>query len=87
MEQRLARLSAEDLSALIVLSAQVWVELPPWTRLDYEAALGREHALQVADASVDLPRLEPEDRYLRLIERSLLVDAHPADRRLFQALR
>ena len=63
--------AAEDLSALIVLSAQVWVELPPWTRLDYEAALGREHALQVADASVDLPRLEPEDRYLRLIARSL----------------
>ena len=63
--------AAEDLSALIVLSAQVWVELPPWTRLDYEAALGREHALQVADASVDLPRLQPEDRYLRLIERSL----------------
>lgn len=63
--------AAEDLSALIVLSAQVWVELPPWTRLDYEAALGREHALQVADASVDLPRLKPEDRYLRLIERSL----------------
>ncbi|MEJ2328375.1 MAG: HAMP domain-containing sensor histidine kinase [Gammaproteobacteria bacterium] len=49
--------AAEDLSALIVLSAQVWVELPPWTRLDYEAALGREHALQVADASVDLPRV------------------------------
>ena len=63
--------AAEDLSALIVLSAQVWVELPPWTRLDYEAALAREHALQLADASVDLPGLKPEDRYLRLIERSL----------------
>jgi two-component system osmolarity sensor histidine kinase EnvZ len=63
--------AAEDLSALIVLSAQVWVELPPWTRLDYEAELGREHALQVADSSVPLPLIEEKDRYLKLIESAL----------------
>jgi two-component system osmolarity sensor histidine kinase EnvZ len=63
--------AAEDLSALIVLSAQVWVELPPWTRLDYEAVLGREHALQVADASEPLPLLEEKDRYIKLIEHAL----------------
>lgn len=63
--------AAEDLSALIVLSAQVWVELPPWTRLDYAAELGREHALQIADNSAPLVAVDDKDRYLKLIENAL----------------
>ena len=63
--------AAEDLAALIVLSAQVWVELPPWTRLDYEAELGREHALQITDNSAPLVAINDKDRYLKLIENAL----------------
>ena len=63
--------AAEDISALLVLSAQVWVELPPWTRLDYEAVLQREHGLLIADATHELPLIETRDDYLNLIEQSL----------------
>lgn len=63
--------AAEDLSGLLVLSAQVWVELPPWTRLDYQAVLQREHGLLIADAVQELPLIEKKDQYLKLVEQSL----------------
>lgn len=41
----LGRRSADDLSGLMVLSAQTWVELPPQTRAAFEEELLRSHAL------------------------------------------
>ena len=53
----LAQREANDLSALMVLTAQTWVELPPRTRAAYEAELSRSHALRIradmARAGVD----------------------------------
>jgi two-component system, OmpR family, osmolarity sensor histidine kinase EnvZ len=40
-----AEQSADDLSGLVVLSAQTWVELPPATRPAFEAELERRHGL------------------------------------------
>lgn len=39
--------AASELAALIELSARVWVELPPWTRPDFEAELRDHHNLRV----------------------------------------
>lgn len=41
----LAERSADDLAALMVLSAQTWAELPPDTRPAFEAELLRQHRL------------------------------------------
>lgn len=43
----LAQREANDLSALMVLTAQTWAELPPQTRAAYEAELTRSHALRI----------------------------------------
>lgn len=39
--------AATELAALIELSARVWVELPPWTRPDFEEELRSHHGLRV----------------------------------------
>ena len=46
----LAERSADDLAALIVLSAQTWVELPPGTRHAFEIELARNHHLRIRKA-------------------------------------
>lgn len=43
----LAQRSADDLAALLVLSARTWVELPPATRPDFEAELRLSHGLDL----------------------------------------
>ncbi|MDA8225203.1 MAG: ATP-binding protein [Betaproteobacteria bacterium] len=43
----LARRSADDLAALIVLSAQTWAELPPGTRPAFEEELSEHHHLLI----------------------------------------
>ncbi len=43
----LAQRSADDLAALIVLSAQTWVELPPETRPAFEQELHQHHHLRI----------------------------------------
>ncbi len=45
----MAERSADDLAALIVLSAQTWVELPPETRPAFEQELATHHQLRISN--------------------------------------
>jgi two-component system osmolarity sensor histidine kinase EnvZ len=49
-----AQRSADDLAALMVLSAKTWAELPPATREDFERELARQHGLRLAQAAEPL---------------------------------
>ena len=42
--------SADDLAALLVLSAQTWAELPPETRPDFETELMIAHSIKLSVA-------------------------------------
>ncbi|BCB26279.1 ATPase [Sulfurimicrobium lacus] len=53
--QPMAKRSADDLAALIVLSAQTWAELPPQTRPDFELELAEKHNLWLFQATTLLP--------------------------------
>ncbi len=46
--------AAEELAALLELSAKVWIELPPWTRSDYERELRERHGLRIGGADAAL---------------------------------
>ncbi|HUW28566.1 MAG TPA: ATP-binding protein [Sulfuriferula sp.] len=63
--------SADDLAALMVLSVQTWVELPPETRPYFERELAVHHHLLIK--SVDAPLAARADSFLnsRYIEESL----------------
>lgn len=64
--------AADDLAAFLVLAAQIWVELPPYTRPDYEREMLRRHNVQILQ--VEAPhrgRLAPNS-YLRFLEAALL---------------
>lgn len=67
----MARRSADDLAALMVLSAQTWVELPPQTRQDFELELARKHNLWLLDSTTSLPDNEHYIPYLSLLENAL----------------
>lgn len=57
----MAKRSADDLSALLVLSAQTWMELPPETRKDFELELIRKHQFMLFE---DLPPLPARTEFL-----------------------
>jgi len=67
----MAQRSADDLAALIVLSAQTWVELPPATRPEFERELAENHHLRIS--KVDNLAEVPAERFLnsRNIEAAL----------------
>lgn len=67
----MAQRSADDLAALMVLSVQTWVELPPQTRPYFERELSVRHHLLIK--RVDTPLKAPAGRFLnsRNIEQSL----------------
>lgn len=67
----MAKRSTDDLAALMVLSAQTWVELPPQTRPDFELELARRHNLWLIDSKTTLPDYKHHNPYLMLLERSL----------------
>jgi two-component system osmolarity sensor histidine kinase EnvZ len=67
----MARRSADDLAALIVLSAQTWVELPPQTRPDFELELAAKHNLWLLETAAELPGHDRFLPYLSLLERAL----------------
>lgn len=67
----MAKRSADDLAALIVLSVQTWVELPPQTRQDFELELARQHNLWLLENASALPDFEHYNPYLRLLEQAL----------------
>ncbi len=71
----MARRSADDLAALIVLSAQTWVELPPQTRGDFELELARKHNLWLFEADSALPDSDHYQPYLALLEQALSARA------------
>ena len=63
--------AAEELAALLELAAKVWVELPPWTRADYEAELNARHGLRIAPAQAPLSPAEVQPEYLQRLEAAL----------------
>ena len=67
----MARRSTDDLAALMVLSAQTWVELPPKTRPDFELELARRHNLWLIDSKTSLPDYDHYTPYLMLLEQAL----------------
>lgn len=68
----MARRSAEDLAALMMLSAQTWTELPPQTRSAFEDELVREHNLWLqADVSTPLPVHAHYYPYMSFLEEAL----------------
>lgn len=79
----MAQRSADDLAALIVLSAQTWVELPPATRPDFHDELVAGHQLWLAVPDVPAPPgagMPPRAPYARLLAQALQrragADAH-----------
>lgn len=67
----MARRSVDDLAALMVLSAQTWVELPPQTRQDFELELARKHNLWLIESTTVLQDYDHYIPYLSLLEQSL----------------
>ncbi len=65
------QLAARDLAALLELTAKVWVELPPWTRPDYERELRETHGLRVRGRVAGLPRPALRADYLDHVEDDL----------------
>lgn len=74
--------SADDLAALVVLSAQTWTELPPDTRPDFETELKNAHNIRLLKAEQPL---EAPDRLQFYIYQRLLQLA--LERRLGEAAR
>ena len=65
------RQAAEDLASFLVLVAQIWVELPPETRPDYERELMARHQLRIMQAEAPLPSSPVSRSYLRYLEAAL----------------
>jgi len=67
----MARRSADDMAALMVLSAQTWVELPPEARKDFADSLAKNHDLWLSKVNTPLPDNRPFLPYLHLLESAL----------------
>ena len=67
----MARRSADDLAALLVLSAQTWVELPPETRKDFELELAQKHQFMLYEDAAPLPPRTGYFPYLSLLDSAL----------------
>lgn len=67
----MAKRSADDLAALLVLSAQTWLELPPETRPDFELELAHKHQFVLFEDVSPLPPREGFLPYLTLLDSAL----------------
>lgn len=67
----LGQRATEDLAALMVLSAQTWVELPPATRADFERELSERHGLRIGPTREPLPATTSYLPYRLLLETAL----------------
>lgn len=67
----LGRRAADDLAALMVLSAQTWIELPPQTRPDFARELAERHGLVLETAPSPLDEHATLLPYRRLLEAAL----------------
>jgi two-component system, OmpR family, osmolarity sensor histidine kinase EnvZ len=63
--------SADDEAALLVLSAQTWVELPPDARPYFELEMAESHDLIISEARQQMPELESYPRYFELLKSQL----------------
>ncbi len=63
--------SADDEAALLVLSAQTWVELPPSARPYFELEMAENHDLIITEAKQDLPEVDAYSTYFDLLRRRL----------------
>lgn len=63
--------SADDEAALLVLSAQTWVELPPEARPYFELEMAESHDLIISEARQELPELEAYPQYFSLLSAQL----------------
>jgi len=71
--QPLAQRSADDLAALLVLSARTWVELPPATRPDFEVELRMSHGLDMHLAGTPLGDEIEHHPYLNFLRAALVA--------------
>ena len=67
----IARQSANDEAALLVLSAQTWVELPPAARPYFELELAENHDLIISSNPRDLAVASLQQPYLGLVQDQL----------------
>lgn len=67
----LARRSADDLAALMVLSAQTWAELPLDARRDFRDELAKSHGLSLFPSDSPLPEGGQHLPYLQMLEEAL----------------
>jgi two-component system osmolarity sensor histidine kinase EnvZ len=67
----IARQSANDEAALLVLSAQTWVELPPAARPYFELELAQNHDLIITSEPRELRPATLEQPYLGLVQDQL----------------
>jgi two-component system, OmpR family, osmolarity sensor histidine kinase EnvZ len=67
----IARQSADDEAALLVLSAQTWVELPPVARRYFELELAENHDLIITPDVRALPPANLDMHYLKLLHEKL----------------
>jgi two-component system osmolarity sensor histidine kinase EnvZ len=67
----IAEQSANDEAALLVLSVQTWVELPPAARPYFELELAENHDLIISSAPQDLAVATLEQPYLSLVQEKL----------------
>lgn len=67
----MAKRSADDLSALLVLSAQTWVELPLETRKDFALELLQKHQFMLYEDMRPLPSRNDFFPYLSLLDSAL----------------
>ncbi len=67
----IAERSADDEAALLVLSAQTWVELPPNARPYFELELAQNHDLIISPQARDLPPADLGMSYLGLLQEKL----------------
>ncbi|MDP1929792.1 MAG: ATP-binding protein [Thiobacillus sp.] len=74
----LAHRSADDLAALLVLSARTWVELPADTRPDFAAELKFSHGLVLTEAPVSAGDEAGHHPYLNFLRTSLAARLDPA---------
>ena len=63
--------SADDEAALLVLSAQTWVELPPDARPYFELEMAENHDLIISESVQELPERPASGDYFDLLEAQL----------------
>jgi two-component system osmolarity sensor histidine kinase EnvZ len=67
----IAERSADDEAALLVLSAQTWVELPPGARPYFELELAQNHDLIISSEARSLEVADTSVEYLELLQTKL----------------